>query len=237
MTAPLDPALLEQIKLMLRRDLKLGADIDITGDMPLIGGPVDIDSIDILLVVSSLEKHFHIKIPSEAIGRSAFATVASLAKYVQDNRETLRAEPAAPNVISMTGWLSRLPHGPEFRFVTGVREVNPGKAAVGFWSVKGDEYFLKGHFPGRPIVPGVLITESLAQLAGIAASGDGIDRGGVLASADMRFLAPAIPPVNIELQATVTGSRGKLQQIEVIASVGGQPVARGSLMLHFGGVI
>jgi 3-hydroxyacyl-[acyl-carrier-protein] dehydratase len=237
MTAPLDPALLDQIKAMLRRDLKLGADIDITGDMPLIGGPVDIDSIDILLVVSSIEKQFHIKIPSEAIGRSAFASVASLAKYVQDNRETLRAEPAASSVITMTDWLSRLPHGPEFRFVTGVREVNPGKAAVGFWSVRGDEHFLKGHFPGRPIVPGVLITEALAQLAGIASTADGIDRGGVLASADMRFLAPAIPPVNIELQATVTGSRGKLQQCEVIASVGGQPVARGSLMLHFGGVI
>lgn len=237
MTATLDPILLDQIKAMLRRDLKLGSDIEVTGDMPLIGGPVDIDSIDILLVVSSLEKQFQIKIPSEAIGRSAFATVASLAKYVQDNRETLKAAPAASTLMSNSDWLARLPHGPEFLFVTGVREINPGKAALGFWSVHGDEYFLKGHFPGRPIVPGVLITEALAQLAGIASSGDGVDQNGVLASADMRFLAPVLPPSIIELQATVTGSRDKLRQVEVIASVGGQPVARGSVMIHFGGAL
>ena len=235
MNAPLDPHLLDQIKAMLRRDLKLGPDVDVTGDMPLIGGPIDIDSIDILLVVSSLEKQFQIKIPSEAIGRSAFSSVASLAKYVQDNRETLRAAPAAPAAATPIDWLSRLPHGPEFRFITGIREVNNGKAAIAYWSVRGDEYFLKGHFPGRPIVPGVLLTEALAQLAGIAASGDGVDNNGVLASADMRFLAPVVPPANVELQATVTGSRDRLRQVEVIASVGGHPVARGSVMIHFRG--
>ena len=236
MNAPLDPALLEEIKAMLRRDLKLGPDTEVTGDMPLIGGPIDIDSIDILLVVSSIEKQFNIKIPSEAIGRSAFASVASLARYVQDNRETLRVDPKSAAASPPVDWLARLPHGPEFRFVSGVREVDPGKAAVGYWSVRGDEPFLKGHFPGRPIVPGVLITESLAQLAGIAAAGDPTNTGGVLVSVEMRFVAPVIPPATLELQASVSASREKLRQCEVIASVGGQPVARGTVMIHFGGM-
>ena len=56
MTGPIDPVLLEQVKTILRRDLRLGADATIADDMPLVGGPTDLDSIDILLLVSSLEK-------------------------------------------------------------------------------------------------------------------------------------------------------------------------------------
>lgn len=225
-----NPALLDQLKTLLRRDLRLGADAQIADDMPLVGGPIDLDSIDILLVVSSIEKQFQIKIPNEVVGRAAFQSVATLAHYVEQNKEHLRVDPATTGAGANNDWLSRLPHGPEFRFVSSVNDCVPGKHAAGHWHVRGDEAFLAGHFPGRPIVPGVLISEALAQLAGIASMTDG-QVGGVLAAIDMRFLAPVVPPASIELRATVTGKRDRLRQVDVLASVGGQTVARGGVSI------
>ena len=231
--AAVDPALLGQIKTILRRDLRLGADAVVADDMPLVGGPTDLDSIDILLLVSSIEKAFQIKVPNEVVGRSAFASVATLAKYVQDNHETLRvAAPTHGHGAPITADpIARLPHGPEFRFVSSVLELDAGRAAIGAWNVRGDEFFLAGHFPGRPIVPGVLIGEALAQLAGIAAS-DATTRGGLLARIDVRFLAPVVPPASIELRATLDRREGAAAQFEVAASVAGRTVAQGSLTLR-----
>ena len=232
MPGAVDPVLLDSIKTILRRDLRLGADATIADDMPLVGGPTDLDSIDILLLVSSLEKQFQIKVPNEVVGRSAFASVGTLAKYVQDNRETLRVAAAVSSVVAPAiDPLDRLPHGPEFRFVTAIRDLDPGRQAVGVWNVRGDEFFLAGHFPGRPIVPGVLIGEALAQVAGIATADAGV-RGGMLAHLDVRFLAPVIPPASIELRATLTRRQDRIRQCDVIASVAGHAVARGSLILH-----
>ncbi len=63
--------------------------------------------------------------------------------------------------------LSALPHGPEFRFIDELTELVPGVSAKAVWQLKGDEQFLRGHFPGAPLMPGVLMIEALAQLGGI----------------------------------------------------------------------
>jgi 3-hydroxyacyl-[acyl-carrier-protein] dehydratase len=63
--------------------------------------------------------------------------------------------------------LSALPHGPEFRFIDELTELVPGVSANAVWKLKGDEQFLRGHFPGAPLMPGVLMIEALAQLGGI----------------------------------------------------------------------
>ena len=76
----------DRVKLVLRDSLKLGADASIADDMPLIGGEYDLDSLDILLIVTSIEKEFGIKIPNESVGRSAFASVTTLAAFVDAMR-------------------------------------------------------------------------------------------------------------------------------------------------------
>ena len=67
---------------------------------------------------------------------------------------------------------SILPHRPPFLFLDEVTAVVPGERAVGYWRTTGDEAFFGGHFPGRPTLPGVLMTEALAQLGAYAVLSD-----------------------------------------------------------------
>src|SRR5258708_4177657 len=75
-----------------------------------------------------------------------------------------------PNPIDQA--LLSLPHGPEFRFLDRLLSLDPGKSGIGEYTVRGDEPFLAGHFPGEPIFPGVLLIEAAAQLAGVVAQSD-----------------------------------------------------------------
>lgn len=68
--------------------------------------------------------------------------------------------------------LSSLPHGRAFRFIDELIALEPGVSATASWTLKGDEAFLEGHFPGHPLLPGVIMIESLAQLGGILAQSD-----------------------------------------------------------------
>lgn len=77
-----------------------------------------------------------------------------------------------PHPDSLVQALSSLPHGPSFRFIDELVEILPGVSATARWTLKGDEAFLEGHFPGLPLLPGVIMIESLAQLGGILAQSD-----------------------------------------------------------------
>jgi len=221
-----DPELVQEIREIVRRDLKLAADEPIPQDMPFFGGNVDLDSLDMLLLLTSIERKYGIKMPSEAVGKEAFQNLASLAGYIQRTRA---AGKPAPEI----DWLARLPHGPEFRFVTRVDEVRPGEMARGAWIVSGKEPYLAGHFPGSPIVPGVLIAEALAQISGIAGPSDSGPEGRV-ARIDIRFEAPAVPPVEITLSSKIVRVLGSLQMCDVTAQSGATVLARGSITLHRG---
>jgi len=224
-----DPQILEHVKAIVRRDLKLGAAARISDDMPFFGGDVDMDSLDILLLVTSLEKEFGIKVPNAAVGRQVFENVMTLASFVQEQKSAGGAPAIAP-----VDYLERLPHQAPFRFVSKLTDVRPGDSAEGIWSVAGNEAFFAGHFPGRPLVPGVLLIEALAQLSGIAGptvSATG-DEEGKLAHADVRFDEPIAPPADILLKSKLARVMGALQQFTVEASARGVVAARGSLTLH-----
>src|SRR5437867_8091263 len=72
----------------------------------------------------------------------------------------------------LAGALQHLPHGIEFRFLDRLTSLDPGKSGAGEYTVRGDEPFLRGHFPGEPMLPGVLLVEAAAQLAGAVAQSD-----------------------------------------------------------------
>ncbi len=131
--------------------------------------------------------------------------------------------------------LSFLPHGPEFRFVDRLLTLDPGKNGTGEYKVRGDEPFLRGHFPGQPLFPGVLLVEAAAQLAGTVAQSDpqipplaGLK---LTAIRGIKILGTARPGEVIQFQAQILNRLGNLIQAQVTATVNGQTVMQGELTL------
>src|SRR3954447_8748282 len=106
------PTTLEHVQLILRRDLKLGPDAAIPPDMPFFGGDVDLDSLDILLLVTSIEKEMGVKIPSDKVGKEIFKNVSTLVEFIDEN---INAEASSGAVGSSTtpldDLIKQLPHG------------------------------------------------------------------------------------------------------------------------------
>jgi len=129
--------------------------------------------------------------------------------------------------------LNLLPHGPSFRFLSRLLSLEPGTSGRALWDVSGDEPFFTGHFPGQPIVPGVLLAESLAQLCGVVAfAGTELTATPArLAQIDVKVHAGVVPPASIELSATLNRRMGNLVLFDVEASVAGSAAASGRLVL------
>jgi 3-hydroxyacyl-[acyl-carrier-protein] dehydratase len=131
--------------------------------------------------------------------------------------------------------LEFLPHGPEFRFLDKVVRLTPGKEGAGEYRVRGDEPFLRGHFPGDPIFPGVLLVEAAAQLAGVVAQSDpGIPPLAGLKLAALRgvkITGAARPGDVLQLEARIIGRLGNLIQAEVRGRVGDKLVLTVELTL------
>src|SRR5436190_14580111 len=112
------------------------------------------------------------------VGRSSAASARWRISLRGSNPDPKRAhrkcapETSEPAMSDINVILDRLPHKPPFRFVTALTMLEPGVTGMGDWSIRGDEEFFRGHFPGEPIVPGVLLAESLAQLAGLTQFAD-----------------------------------------------------------------
>ncbi len=136
---------------------------------------------------------------------------------------------------AMTRALAALPHGPEFRFLDRLRELEPGRRGVGEYRVRGDEPFLRGHFPGEPLMPGVLLLEAAAQLAGVVAQSDptrpplpGLK---LTAVRQAKITGTARPGQVLTVTAEVVGRLEKLVQARVTLSVGSATVLVAELTL------
>ena len=125
-----------------------------------------------------------------------------------------------------------IPHRFPFLFVDRVIEIEEGKRAVGIKNVSADEWFFRGHFPGRPIMPGVLIVEALAQVGAVAALSHPDNKGklGLFAGIDkVRFRRQVTPGDQLRLEVTLERLRGPVGRATAVATVDGAVAAEGKL--------
>jgi 3-hydroxyacyl-[acyl-carrier-protein] dehydratase len=131
--------------------------------------------------------------------------------------------------------LRTLPHGPEFRFIDKLTSLTPGREGAGEYRVRGDEPFLRGHFPGEPIFPGVLLVEAAAQLAGIVAQTDSTrpPLAGLKLAAlrNVKILGTVKPGETFSIRAAITGRLGKLVQAEAKCVFQNRTILTASLTL------
>ena len=136
--------------------------------------------------------------------------------------------------------LPMLPHRPPFLFVDRVTKLELGKSIVAERALRAEEPQFSGHFPGRPIMPGVLVAEALAQTSGLLiglseklTASTPPDRPKVffLATTNIKFTHPAVPGDVLMLRATMDRNFAGLFRFNVEAVVGRNVIATGSLTL------
>jgi 3-hydroxyacyl-[acyl-carrier-protein] dehydratase len=125
-----------------------------------------------------------------------------------------------------------LPHREPFLLIDEVLELRPGAGAVARKHVRDDEWYLAGHFPGRPVMPGVLIVEALAQTGAVAVLSEEENRGRIALFAgidDCRFKRVVGPGDTLELRCELEKVRGPIGRGKAEARVDGQVACRATL--------
>jgi 3-hydroxyacyl-[acyl-carrier-protein] dehydratase len=148
----------------------------------------------------------------------------------------MSTESTTKPVLDIQGIQKLLPHRPPFLLVDRVVSFVPDQKLVAWKGVTMNEPFFQGHFPGTPVMPGVLILEALAQAAALLAvlslpPGEVAEKITYLMAIDgARFRKPVVPGDRLELEVEVTKHKGAVWKQNGTARVDGQVVAEAEFM-------
>jgi UDP-3-O-[3-hydroxymyristoyl] N-acetylglucosamine deacetylase/3-hydroxyacyl-[acyl-carrier-protein] dehydratase len=181
---------------------------DVIGDLALLGG--------------RLRAHVHAERPSHQ-GNVALA-----------QRLLRTAERRGGTVLDISRILEVLPHRYPFLLVDRIIELEPERRVVGIKNVTINEPFFQGHFPGHPIMPGVLIVEAMAQAGGVLVM-DKVENPGhkvvyFMSLDNVKFRRPVVPGDQLRLEVELVQNRGRTLRMKGEAFVEGQLVAEAEMM-------
>ena len=112
-------------------------------------------------------------------------------------------------------------------------EIEPGKRIVGIKNVTINEPFFQGHFPGHPIMPGVLIIEAMAQVGGVLLMGTMSDPGSkvvyFMSLDNVKFRRPVKPGDQLRFELDITQSQGRICKMRGVARVDGEVAAKADM--------
>jgi UDP-3-O-[3-hydroxymyristoyl] N-acetylglucosamine deacetylase/3-hydroxyacyl-[acyl-carrier-protein] dehydratase len=193
--------------------------LDLVGDMYLMGQPLKGHIIALksghALNVKLLRKIYQQK------ERSSVAAIG-IDYHPQEGEE-----------LDVTAIMKILPHREPFLFVDRIVYLEKGKRAVGIKNVTINDYFFKGHFPGKPVMPGVLIVEAIAQVGGVMMLAPEENRGKLayfLAADNLKFRRTVVPGDQLVLDVEAGRIKTKTGQVHGKALVDGKVVAEADLM-------
>jgi 3-hydroxyacyl-[acyl-carrier-protein] dehydratase len=132
------------------------------------------------------------------------------------------------NVIDI---MKKLPHRYPFLLVDRIIAMEPNVSITGIKNVTINEPFFQGHFPGQPIMPGVLIIEAMAQVGGVLAFSTGTDAKSVffMSIEKAKFRKPVVPGDQLKMELRVTHQRGNVWKLSGVAKVEDVVVAEADL--------
>ena len=197
--------------------------LDVLGDITLLGRP--------------LAAHIVVIRPGHALNAELTKALARVLEKEQPTAVSfappLSAETPTESAMDIVRLLSILPHRYPFLMVDRILKIEGDEKIVGMKNVSINEPYFQGHFPGHPIMPGVLQLEAMAQVAGVLMLKGGESAGKVayfMSANNVKWRKPVRPGDQLIIEVEMGKSRGKIAKAKGVCKVGGEVVSEAEVM-------
>jgi UDP-3-O-[3-hydroxymyristoyl] N-acetylglucosamine deacetylase/3-hydroxyacyl-[acyl-carrier-protein] dehydratase len=232
----------EEVEHLRKQGLIKGGSLDcamVIGKKGIVNGPFRFEdevvrhkTLDLLGDLTLLNRPLLGKITVKKAGHRYHVELAKAILKKFGHEESAKNNTRGTAMFDVIQIQAMLPHRYPFLLVDRILELEPGKRVVGIKNVTINEPFFQGHFPGHPIMPGVLVLEAMAQVGGTTFLSDKANAGKILYLAGVdnaRFRKPIVPGDQIRFEVDVIFVRAKIGKIAGKAIVDGQVAVEAEL--------